>query len=724
MPILQRRFGVDEELGKRDDDRKPTRPRQPSIQLWLLAPRFRRRRFLSVGALFLLAFVLFTIASRAPKDGQYRVSSRRTSFSFRDMLPVSSGTVSTTPPAHDETDAEEAIHYHNGPITLPRLAMSLARASTWRGYHADNRNVLFASGTLKSMTALVPLACEMARWRRSDVHFAYMGRDDVALHDILTVNGVKGECGVNWHDARPDHSTYSSNARMRGSVHDSLQYLHEFIHPQALLIEQSGREDPNLLDVISWKAKALSVPVISLPDNAVESMMWITRLGSASLNAWNKAEVEILIHVPERSSGGLIRLLKSLASANYISSFAPRITIELPVKIDAPLDGFLKTFKWPPSSAAGHQNANRLSLRHRLHPKKTSIAFIESFYPHNSDTHLLVLSPQAEVSPHFYHYLKYTILEYKYSAYGTGSRHNLLGISLDSPIRYINDTAPFILPSPAEKGPNPSYFLWQAPNPDATLYFGDKWLELHDFVRRRFEAQQFSKKPPIERRLNKRFPKWMEYLLELSRARDYHLLYPHFGPENALVTIHNELYRSPPSTEDKSDAVGSTEKEGRDVDGGTYLSTSHEPRETRVKNHMSLLTMLPSDNYGDLPEMQDLMVLSYNGHLSSRKESVQAASLFAEQFRRDIGGCPEKMLPMKHEKHKSAEAEEVEGSTVDLFCLDDEEPADNPAPTTGPSATIAATTATAPAAEETNPAKEKENQKMEETETKTKTKTD
>ncbi len=199
MPLSHRRFGVDEESGKRDDDRKPSRPRRRSLQAWLLAPRFRRRRFLGVGLLFLFGLVLFAISSRLPKDGgDYGVASK-TSFSFRDMLPAGSGALSTSPPAHDDSDAEEAKHYHNGPLTFPRIGVSLSRAARWRGFLEDNRNVLFVAGSLRSMTALIPLACEMARWRRSDVHFAYMGRDDVALHDVLRVNGVKAECGVNWH---------------------------------------------------------------------------------------------------------------------------------------------------------------------------------------------------------------------------------------------------------------------------------------------------------------------------------------------------------------------------------------------------------------------------------------------------------------------------------------------------------------------------------------------
>lgn len=62
-----------------------------------------------------------------------------------------------------------------------------------------NKNVLFAASDLRSASELISIACEMANWDRNDVHFAVMGRDNLDLDGIQSVNGVDENCKVNWH---------------------------------------------------------------------------------------------------------------------------------------------------------------------------------------------------------------------------------------------------------------------------------------------------------------------------------------------------------------------------------------------------------------------------------------------------------------------------------------------------------------------------------------------
>jgi len=125
--------------------------------------------------------------------------------------------------------------------------------------------------------------------------------------------------------------------------------------------------------------------------------------------AWNKFHVDILIHASPGASGNLIRLLKSLSAADYTSCAIPHLTIELPHDVDAPTQEFLKSFKWPPAHIDNPSNLNQLSLRHRiarwsLNEEESSIRFLESFWPAvPQDSHVLVLSPQLELSPQFYH---------------------------------------------------------------------------------------------------------------------------------------------------------------------------------------------------------------------------------------------------------------------------------------------------------------------------------
>ncbi len=113
--------------------------------------------------------------------------------------------------------------------------------------------------------------------------------------------------------------------------------------------------------------------------------------------------------MPPGTSGGLIRLLRSLSAADFTASPVPHLTIELPLEIDPLADRFLKTFDWPPPHLLKQSNVRQLSLRHRipyhgLSEDESSVRFLESFWPaHPEHSHVLVLSSQVELGPDFFH---------------------------------------------------------------------------------------------------------------------------------------------------------------------------------------------------------------------------------------------------------------------------------------------------------------------------------
>ena len=109
-----------------------------------------------------------------------------------------SGPSSHKPP-HPPKDSEAEKHYFDGGIRFYNLAVSLHSISRLRGHLEVNKNVLFAVSNLRSASELIPIACEMAAWERNDVHFAIMGRDDMALDEIKLLNGIDEGCDVNWH---------------------------------------------------------------------------------------------------------------------------------------------------------------------------------------------------------------------------------------------------------------------------------------------------------------------------------------------------------------------------------------------------------------------------------------------------------------------------------------------------------------------------------------------
>jgi hypothetical protein len=125
--------------------------------------------------------------------------------------------------------------------------------------------------------------------------------------------------------------------------------------------------------------------------------------------AWDKNHIDILIQATPGTTGSLIRLLKSLNAAEFPSSSIPHLTIELPHDVDAATKQFLEGFQWPPSYIPNPTGAKYVSLRHRiprqrLSEEESSVRFLESFWPANPTmSHILVLSPQVELRPNFFH---------------------------------------------------------------------------------------------------------------------------------------------------------------------------------------------------------------------------------------------------------------------------------------------------------------------------------
>lgn len=274
---------------------------------------------------------------------------------------------------------------------------------------------------------------------------------------------------------------------------------------------------------------------------------------------------------------------------------------------------------------------------------------------------MLLLSPQAELAPSFYHYLKYSILHYKQSASANQLSSKLLGISLELPSskptadaeRFNPPSAPIVNEVRREEELLPS-FLWQAPNSNAALYFGDKWAEFHFFLSNRLEIAETQPTAAAQNKLvSKRYPAFMEYLLEMIHARGYYMVYPSFPglKASSLATVHNELYQPP--EEFLHDSVT---RSVQDIDDPkqplkTLTLGSVEKPLDRKSTIMPLLDQFSVD----LPPVESLPLLSYNGEVLTPRTLLQHAEDYATKFRVKYGGCSE-----------DATSDEPSG---DLFCL-------------------------------------------------------
>ncbi|KAL8701549.1 MAG: hypothetical protein Q9201_004851 [Fulgogasparrea decipioides] len=583
-------------------------------------------------------------------------------------------------PPRPAKPSEAENHYFEGPIRFTNLAVSLHALSRLRGHIEANTNVLFAASNLRSVAELIPVACEMARWKRNDVHFALMGRDALELEEIKLLNVVDDECKVNWHDARPDFSPWSSDFRMEVSVSAGLGHIQTFMHPQAVIIDDPSREDGFFTRGIRGKALELGRSLIELPTNAAENMMWIARLDSASLSAWPTASVDILIHAPPYSSGSLLRLLKSIEVADYFGHRRPHLTIELPPEIDPPTAEYLEEIVWPPVDHSGAPHVSQVTLRRRIQRRtstvdEASVRLVESFYPARpSDSHVLVLSPHTELSPLYFHFLVYSLLENRYSLSTRYSEEvgNLMGLSLELPYLHLNDSYIFTPPmvsrdskdaeQPSEE---PTPFLWQAPNSNAALYFGDKWVEFHSFLTSRISLDP-AKAPSRPKLISEIYPSWLEYLLELMHARGYTLLYPNFSADReGIASVHYELFHPPEEfSKPKKTLAAETSLPTIDPKKETFETdpSTHRPKHPESSPLTSNLnSLLPK--FGANQEIFELPILSYEGYELDISILEKNAQVYTSNFRREIGQCPA--------TKKQPEAKPMNAD--DLFCDRDEE---------------------------------------------------
>ncbi|KAF1948907.1 hypothetical protein CC80DRAFT_497901 [Byssothecium circinans] len=682
----------DEELGKKDDDHKPGA--SPRIPFWTSVKtplRWRRRRILLfiVGLCLLYVFVKIVPdlgvenGRQVPYDVGFGGSGVISPPQDERNSPADDTEPSGPPPGLRAPRAgEPAAHAYSGPIKFYRLASSLHGAGHTYGYRSVNRNVLFAVSSLKSASTLLPVICEMSRWSRSWVHVAFMGREDIEISDILEINGIdQVKCPAIWHDARPDYSEYSTDSRAESGVMSALTHAHSFLHPQAVIMDHALAEDNFLVRGVRARSKSLGIPLIEGPKDW-DSFMWMTRLDSGSLKAWNSPTVEILIQVPPHSSS-IIRLLKSIKAADYSGLKLPHLTIELPTEIDDSVRMFLDNFKWPPDA-----DQNQIGIRRRITSQHTTqedtaIRFMELFYPTStSNSHVLLLSPQAELSAQYYQYIMYVLLEYKYSSFGALDSSGVMGISLELPSTLLDGRSKLSLPTIKdmhteryqELFPNTLSvpFLWQAPNSHATLFFGDKWAELHSFLSNRVAKYHQTPKAESRKKLvSETLPSWVEYMLEFMRLRGYAIFYPGASTSESLVTIHNELYHAPEEFRPLSQTKPEGGKNAPKLPEEAFLRAEEPvgppklPEPTIIPHSRPLHRVLTFD--GDLPEIHHLPHLLYNGkHIAPVNVSTTAAK-YADTYRNVIGGCE-----IPEGRHRKVEP----GSARDLFCFGDETESD------------------------------------------------
>lgn len=459
---------------------------------------------------------------------------------------------------------------------------------------------------------------------------------------------------------------------MEQAVATALPYIKAYLRPQVLITQGELLEDPFFTRGVR-ESQSLGISHIALP-RAARELMWMATIDGHALRSkyrainafyyiphanmpkidWNDIHVEFLIYAAPNSAGSIIRLIKSLEHADFLG-FSPSLTIELPSRVDFELLRFLKGMQWLPNTSSRVTVRRRIRSR-RISPEEASVRAVEAFYPRDPTlSHVLVLSPDMELASSFYHYLMFTMLKYRYSTRSIMLSSRLMGISLELPsspfsftnvedskqlridnTRFLNHNSPDALP----------LFLWQAPNSNAALYFGDKWAELHYFLSQRLAAIEAGSGGPLEEKIiSKVYPAFMEPLLELLRANGYYLLYPAFSDKGrlSLATFHNELSQ-PPEEFFPDDEVS--------ISRAFRESSAPERPLSKASTLMALL-----DTFSlELPDFTRLPILSYRGDEMSESLFNQEMEEYREKFKVQYGNC--------------ADGSRGGFATEDLFCED------------------------------------------------------
>lgn len=702
MPHPSRIFPSDEERGKRDDDLKPALTNSWRPLRW-------RRRRIAVGLVAVL--LVYAFIHTFPTDlASNRPMHPRVQFGYvpppyqPEKVETSRSTKGPTGPPPKDQDAShpEEDHYYWGPIRFYNLASSLHKVSRYRTRAQTSRNVLFAASSMKSAANILPLACQMHTAGRNSVHFVIMGRDNLPLDDLLDINGIdRARCNIGFHDGRPDYSEYSSDARAEVSVSGALGHIEQFMNPRVFITDDSMVEDLFFTKGLRTKAAELDRPIIEIPSGKYEDFVWMTRLDYHSLEAWHKPSINILVHATPHTSGSLVRLFDSLSHADYSGLVPPQLTVELPADIEPSAGKHLREMVWPPMSIkqAGVPHHNNIIVQHRLSSVQATVEssatrLMEAFYPADPEhSHVLLLSSQTELSPMYYQFLLYHILEYRYSATPSLIGQDLLGFALSIPQSQLDGQRSFKIPSVSEMT-DAKYrqsdevmgeeawtapFLWQAPNADAVLIFGDKWAEFHDYMKLRLRTEHSTAavhNAPVRstKLIAETQPGWMEFLLELMRARGWTVLYPASRAGAGIATVHKELYQPPEEFVKPSQAkVTTLENEGEttlpdpsepflSVDYSTPVDATREGQNLAQRAH-PLDTMLPFN--GELPNLIDMPHITHLGEIVPSHVLQNMLFKYKETMREQVGGCTAKQAKLTRPR-------EV-GKAEDLFCFLDQD---------------------------------------------------
>lgn len=327
---------------------------------------------------------------------------------------------------------------------------------------------------------------------------------------------------------------------------------------------------------------------------------------------WHRPEIKLVI-ITDRRPHALSRLFQSADRSYYLGDKID-LVVHLEQSSDAATRMLVNGLKW--------RHGTKI-LRHRIRKGGLMPAIVESWYPASDDEYAVLLEDDVEVSPLFYVWAKYSILQYRYhqSKENDDLRQRLYGVSLYSPRNLELHPAgrrPFhpdhVL---VNHFPPRMPYVSQVPCSWGAVYFPEHWREFHQYLTARLADLD---QPP--KRLNITVPdsrserwkkSWKKYFIELVYLRAYVMLYPNFQEFESFSTNHLETGTHVKSTTKRNNAIHS------------FL--------VPLMQRDTILAQLPNHR---LPsEFQDLPVLDLWGYLRTH----DALDTTAAQWHARVSTC-------------------------------------------------------------------------------------
>ncbi|GAA5935134.1 hypothetical protein JCM10213_000654 [Rhodosporidiobolus nylandii] len=354
--------------------------------------------------------------------------------------------------------------------------------------------------------------------------------------------------------------------------------------------------------------------VVGMRSAEVRKAEWVGALELEALRHWHVPRIDLSVVTNDRPVS-LHRLVSSLQTAYYYGDDVA-LSLNLEQTTDRLTHRLVDDLRWPHGT---------YSLRHRILLGGLMPAIVESWYPTSNDTYGVLLEDDVEVSPLFYGWLKFTILQYRYTRAGRKASSRMFGVSLyqqknielrpegRQPFdahRLFTDLS--LYPT--------SPYLSQIPCSWGAAYFPEVWREFHTYLSLRLSELALPISEPLVPAIrSNRWPRsWKKYFIELVYLRGYAMLYPNYPAFESLSTNHLEK--------------------------GTHVHTSQVEEKKKalfevplLDGDASLVDSLPGGSGRErLPEWEALPVMDLWGALASAEELLERGW----QTTRMLGSCP------------------------------------------------------------------------------------